>query len=204
MSCGRTSDEVVRVKSILWPCQAPLVREITIERKPNGAVIRADSGWVAIGPGLFDAPNSQCVFHTGVVKAFHNIREIRDTRQFVGVAGAKFQAVYFDTDIAFENVRRGQNGTGLLTGTASRWLSSGRKTKTGSGFVQHEPQGVLASSRSARRTVCRSGTDRRPCGLRARRRQVRPAHAGRHRLYQRRSRSAAGETGVCCRGIRLP
>ena len=135
---GRTSYEVVRVKSILWPCQAPLVREITIERKPNGAVIRADSGWVAIGPGLFDAPNSQCVFHTGVVKAFHNIREIRDTRQFVGVAGAKFQAVYFDTDIAFENVRRGQNGTGRdRHGEPVAFVGAQDQL----GFVQHEPQG---------------------------------------------------------------
>jgi hypothetical protein len=135
---GRTSYEVVRVKSILWPCQAPVVREITIERKTSGAVIRADSGWVAIGPGLFDAPNSQCVFHTGVVKAFHNIREIRDTRQYVSVAGAKFQAVYFDTDIAFENVRRGQNGTGVdRHGEPVAFVAAQDQL----GFVQHEPQG---------------------------------------------------------------
>ncbi|MFY2559934.1 hypothetical protein ACN469_20100 [Corallococcus terminator] len=111
---GRTSYEVVEIQSILWPCMARVVRRITIRREGNGAVLRRDSGWEAATPGLFMRPDCACVFHPGVVKGMYNIREIRDTPRRVRVKpDVELRAVYFDADIAFENVSRGQASEGL-------------------------------------------------------------------------------------------
>jgi hypothetical protein len=105
---GRTNYEVVEIQSILWPCMARVVRRITIRREGNGSVLRRDSGWVAATPGLFVRPDCACVVHPGVVKGMFNIREIRDTPQRVHVnPSVELQVVYFDTDVAIENVARG-------------------------------------------------------------------------------------------------
>ena len=50
---GRTSHEVIQVSAILWPCQAFLVRTITMERQNNASVVRHDSGWIASSDGRF-------------------------------------------------------------------------------------------------------------------------------------------------------
>ena len=54
---GRTAYEVVQVASVLYPWAAPVVRTITIRTlRENALVFRADSGWVATGPGLYRYP----------------------------------------------------------------------------------------------------------------------------------------------------
>ncbi len=63
---GRTSHEVIQVSAILWPCQAFLVRTITMERLNNAAVVRHDSGWIASSEGRFTYPGSLCTFHRGL------------------------------------------------------------------------------------------------------------------------------------------
>jgi len=140
---GRTAYEVVQVKSILWPCQSIVVRSITLQRTGAGDVVRHDTGWVAVTPGIFQVKNSNSVFHPGVVRGYYNIREIQDTRQFVTPAGAKLQAVYFDTDVAMEGVVRGhgRDGTGPL-GEKVGLVPTQRHL----GFVQHEPSGVPLSA----------------------------------------------------------
>ncbi|WP_219510879.1 hypothetical protein [Nonomuraea ceibae] len=106
---GRAHYEVVEIQSILWPCMAKVVRRITIRREGHGTVVRRDSGWVAATPGLFHRPDSDCVFHPGVVRGMFQIREIRETSRRVTIgSGVELQAVYFDTDIGFENLDRGQ------------------------------------------------------------------------------------------------
>ena len=128
---GRTSFERIQLTSILWPCQATVVRTITIERYGSGTVIRWDSGWVATTPGLFwhkSAPG--VIFHPGAVRGMFDIREIRDTDQIIPLAGpppAPVQAVYFDADIEIEGVMRGQNKDGRVP--ARRQL----------GFIQRIP-----------------------------------------------------------------
>jgi len=127
---GRTSFERIQMTSILWPCQATVVRTITIERYGSGSVIRWDSGWVATTPGLFwhkAAPG--VTFHPGAAHGMFNIREIRDTDQIIPLGGgaAPVQAVYFDTDIEIEGVTRGQNKDGRVP--ARRQL----------GFIQRIP-----------------------------------------------------------------
>ncbi|WP_336215989.1 hypothetical protein [Nonomuraea sp. LPB2021202275-12-8] len=110
---GRAHCEVVEIQSILWPCMAKVVRRITIRREGHGAVIRRDSGWVAATPGLFHRPDSDCMFHPGVVRGMYQIRQIRETSRRVTIGSAvELQAVYFDTDIGFENVDRGHGAEG--------------------------------------------------------------------------------------------
>jgi hypothetical protein len=51
---GRTSREVVQVKSMIYPWGIRAVRSFTLFRLSNGYVCRIDSGWLAESDGLFD------------------------------------------------------------------------------------------------------------------------------------------------------
>jgi len=51
---GRTSREVIQVKSMVYPWGIRVVRTITLFRMGNGYVARFDSGWQAQSDGLFD------------------------------------------------------------------------------------------------------------------------------------------------------
>jgi hypothetical protein len=96
---GRTSDEVVQVRSILYPYGVHVVRTITLTRSNNGYVFRSDSGWKAESDGFYDFSykldlfdtsnppnplppplqiNNPYQFHTQPVKRVSNVREIRD------------------------------------------------------------------------------------------------------------------------------
>ncbi|MGW0885454.1 hypothetical protein [Streptomyces sp. NPDC002671] len=112
---GRTAYERVQLTTLLWPCQATLVRTITLERHGSASVVRSDSGWVATTPGLFRHPKAPGrTFHPGVVRGMYDIREIRDTDHHIlldpdaGAPAADMQAVYFDADIEVDGVQRGQ------------------------------------------------------------------------------------------------
>jgi hypothetical protein len=141
---GRTAHEIIQVKSILYCCGASLVRTITIQRNAGGGVTRHDSGWVAEGPGLFDfsykpqgaankVPNP-FEFHTGLLKGYYNITNIRDSVRIVeipsisGAEKAKLQEVFFDADLLVEDVVKGQ-------------VNAFVNTKNQKGFVQLEPSG---------------------------------------------------------------
>jgi hypothetical protein len=104
---GRTRYEVLRMRSKLIPCDATVVRTITLERRASGAVYRWDSGWVAVTDGLFEWKGSDVNFHTGAVQGFYNIRNIRDTPDPISVLGSEVEAVHFDCDVAIDHVVRG-------------------------------------------------------------------------------------------------
>lgn len=146
---GRTAYEVVQVASVLYPCAAPLVRTITIERRKEAKVVRSDSGWVATGPGLYDYPPedpglpladkppsdwSKIYTHPGVVRGFHNIRRIRETGRVVArkIGGIEIELleVRYDCDVDIEGVQKGQiSGTSRVTSIDQ------------TGFVQRLPKG---------------------------------------------------------------
>lgn len=126
---GRTAYEVVKVKSILYPWGAVVVRTVTIQRSDNAEVLRWDSGWVAATPGTFDLPNGITV-HPGAVRGMYNIRNIRDTSQvYKGSGGVEMTAVYFDADAQIDDVTTG--GQGGFVPTAGQF-----------GFVQELPVGA--------------------------------------------------------------
>lgn len=147
---GRTSHEVIQVKSILYPWGIRVVRTITLFRASTGYVYRYDSGWKAESDGKFDFSykyvdingvektiNEPYEFHPGIISGLYNVRNIKDapsvaefnTSNFIangavyinGVKGreqwnlsghdiiepVKCGAVYFDADIAVENVKQG-------------------------------------------------------------------------------------------------
>ncbi|TGB02556.1 hypothetical protein [Streptomyces sp. MZ04] len=116
---GRTAFERIQLTTILEPCDAVLVRTITLERYGSGAVVRWDSGWEATTPGLFQHPKADHVVHPGVVRGMFDIREIRDTDHYVELAPdngveARMQAVYYDADVEIEGVQEGQGADGRV------------------------------------------------------------------------------------------
>jgi hypothetical protein len=128
---GRTSREVVQVRSRLYPWGAMVVRIITIERTGSGGVFRRDSGWQATSSAEYILPG--CKVHSGVVPRLTNIRRIRDTTSVYeknyGAAGGnvKLVQVLFDADVEVESVTLGAN------------LSKRVPVRDIVGYVQTEP-----------------------------------------------------------------
>ncbi len=109
---GRTSYEVVQVKSKLYCSGADVVRTITLFRLANGYVARIDSGWQATSEGKYNfieaGSTNKFEFQPGIVKGYFNIRNIKESpKKPIDVAGARFSEVTFDADIELENVTEG-------------------------------------------------------------------------------------------------
>lgn len=136
---GRTALEVIKVNSVLHPWGVRVTRSVTIERRPGGGVIRRDSGWQAISPGIFDyryfdtgvgnivvAPY---MFDAGVFRGFFNVRTIRPAPGRVFAHGAaSLVPYYFDADVALEGVPGRKDAIGIL------------------GYLQTAPNGLPASA----------------------------------------------------------
>ena len=114
---GRTSVEVVQVRSILYPYGVRVVRTITIDRRNTGVVARHDSGWQAASDGEYDFPGgssaSPLVVHPGVVQKITNVANIRDTGQFLDAAGVQVAGVFFDGDLIVDGVFKGAGADGV-------------------------------------------------------------------------------------------
>ena len=145
---GRTAYEVVQVASVLYPWAVPVVRTITFERRKDALVFRADSGWVATGPGIYRYPPQDDDFpapppapvwteiqtHPGVVRGAFNVRRIRETGRVVekAIDSEKIELleVRFDADMGIEGVVTGQiQGTDLVPSIDQV------------GYVQRSPKG---------------------------------------------------------------
>lgn len=124
---GRTAHEVVQVSCILYPWAVPVVRIVTMERKMEGFVIRKDSGWIAVGPGLYRYPSpksgwSEIQTHPGLVAGVYNVRNIRETSKVIDnsynplLDQAELLEVSFDGDFEIEGAVSGMNADGLVTG----------------------------------------------------------------------------------------
>jgi hypothetical protein len=111
---GRTSTEVVQVRSILYPYGVRVVRTITIQRKNSGSVVRRDSGWQAVTDGAYIFPGAGLTTHPGVVRKIANVTNIRDTGQLIDLAGgAQVAAVLFDGDLSIEDAVKGVTPAGV-------------------------------------------------------------------------------------------
>jgi len=111
---GRTSYEVVQVKSKLYPCGADVVRTITLFRLANGYVARIDSGWESRSDGKYNfiepdvSPDNKFAFQPGIVRGYYNIRNIKESpKKPVKIGTATFSEVTYDADIELENVTEG-------------------------------------------------------------------------------------------------
>jgi hypothetical protein len=89
---GRTAQEVIQVRSMLYPWGVRVVRTITLTRASDAYVFRFDTGWQAETEGIYDfrytvfdnSYNPQprgnpYEFHPGLVKGVFNVRNIRET-----------------------------------------------------------------------------------------------------------------------------
>lgn len=108
---GRTALEIVKIASVLYPWGIRLTRSVTIERKGGGGVIRRDSGWQALGPGLFDfTTDSSAVqpyqIHPGLIRGLYNIDRVRPLgNDAIALAGGgKVLPMAFDADVAIEGL----------------------------------------------------------------------------------------------------
>ncbi len=144
---GRTAYEVVQIASVLYPWAVPVVRTITFERRKPGLVFRADSGWVATGPGIYRyPPNDPAILpppppewtpietHPGVVRGAFNVRRIRETgrvvERVIGMETIELLEVRLDADMHIDGVVTGQiQGTDLVPSVDQV------------GFVQRAPKG---------------------------------------------------------------
>lgn len=92
---GRTANEVIQIRSLLYPWGVHVVRTITMFRGSNGYTFRYDSGWQAESPGVFDfrytaydvgyprkerEMPSPFVFHPGLVHGVFDVRNIHETQ----------------------------------------------------------------------------------------------------------------------------
>ncbi len=146
---GRTSLEVVQVRSLLYPWGVRVVRTITMYRSGTAVVYRVDSGWRADTNGVYDFsykdengnpfPNPY-TFHPGIVKGVFNVKNIieNDLPQFpIQLPGGPpptilLQPVYFDADVQIDNVIQG--------------ASNGKvPSKQMVGYIQLAPSGVPIS-----------------------------------------------------------
>jgi hypothetical protein len=146
---GRTAYEVVQIASVLYPWAVHVVRTITIERLRDAKVVRADSGWVATGPGVYDYPDTDPLIvpgvpgppavwteiktHPGVVKAAYNVRRIRETGRVIKKflhEEIELLEVRFDADMQIEGVIAGQIPDTDLVPSIDQV-----------GYVQRKPQG---------------------------------------------------------------
>lgn len=89
---GRTAQEVIQVRSLLYPWGVRVVRTITLTRASDGYVFRFDTGWQAETEGICDFRyrvfdtgynpldrGNPYVFHPGIVKGVFNVRNIVET-----------------------------------------------------------------------------------------------------------------------------
>ena len=126
---GRTSYEVIEVRSLLVPCQSRVVRTIVLERRNSARVQRFDSGWQAVDDGLYASPVR---FDTGALRGLRNIRRIRIQQQpRIALAnGFEWQPVLFDADAEIDNLVAG--GKGRLAPTLDQL-----------GYVQTKPVSMV-------------------------------------------------------------
>ncbi|MBK8429351.1 MAG: hypothetical protein IPL27_26870 [Lewinellaceae bacterium] len=81
---GRTAQEVIQVRSIVYPWGIRVVRTITMYRNSAALVYRIDSGWRAESDGVYDFDTviddgiveKGYGFHAGIVKGVFNVRNI--------------------------------------------------------------------------------------------------------------------------------
>jgi hypothetical protein len=89
---GRTAQEVIQVRSLVYPWGIHVVRTITMTRASDAYVFRFDTGWQAESDGVYDfrytvfdlafnpvpRPNPY-EFHPGLVKGVFSVRNIHET-----------------------------------------------------------------------------------------------------------------------------
>ncbi|MBE7174992.1 MAG: hypothetical protein INR69_01220 [Mucilaginibacter polytrichastri] len=137
---GRTANEVVQVRSMIYPYGIVVVRTITIFRLNNGYVARVDSGWQAETDGRFNFAEKTGVdpykhIHPGLIKGVYNVRNIRENELSFSddPTDTKLRGVNFDCEVDIENVIEGAGSQGRVP------------SKGVLGFVQLSPQGVAIS-----------------------------------------------------------
>jgi hypothetical protein len=168
---GRTSYEVVQVKSIVYPWGFHVVRTITLQRTGGGGVFRRDSGWVATSDGTYDFRYTKAgvtvdpgiVVHPGVVEALRAVRHIQDSTQIYTRTyppgdphnsnpdptqpwSVSLAVIRFDTDVEIEGVAAGADNHHRVP------------VRDVVGYVQLQPSGVPLTPGQLDDLIAQQGT----------------------------------------------
>lgn len=147
---GRTAMEIIKVNSVLHPWGIRVTRSVTVERRPGGGVIRRDSGWQPITPGMFDYRYADTTgnilsapyrFDAGVFRGMFAVRSIRPAPGTeVATGSATFVPYYFDADVALDGASGRTQAIGML------------------GYLQTAPSGEPAPGAALRHLVESQGS----------------------------------------------
>ena len=111
---GRTSYEVIQVRSVLYPYAVRVVRTITIFRKNTGGVVRKDSGWQAVSDGDVPVPRRRRSSRTREsCRRSSAVTNIQDTGQTIDTGGVLVAGVRFDGNLQIENTVKGGTSAGV-------------------------------------------------------------------------------------------
>jgi len=106
---GRTEREVVQQVYEVVHIGARFIRTITMKRLDTGRVVRS-SVLKPVTDGLYRFQNLKIVTHPGLVRGYHNIRNVRDLPgDPIIISGTKFVPVKYDCDVHIES-----NGPGTI------------------------------------------------------------------------------------------
>jgi hypothetical protein len=111
---GRTAFEKVELTTTMFPFGAKFMRALVLQRRNNAIITRSDSGWQAVGDGVYEFPESTIVTHPGVVARITNITNILETGQVITVGATEMAAVYFDGDLVLDGAPANPDGTPRL------------------------------------------------------------------------------------------
>jgi hypothetical protein len=118
---GRTAHEIITAQTWIVPHCVRLQRTITFDRSDAGEVVKHDTGWQPVGPGIFEllAPDGLLA---GAVEFVENVRNIQFSNSIITVGSAKYTPCTFDADVVFfpaiHITADGQTGIHTSVGTA--------------------------------------------------------------------------------------
>ncbi|KJC60081.1 hypothetical protein UP10_15570 [Bradyrhizobium sp. LTSPM299] len=118
---GRTAHEIITAQTWILPWCIRLQRTITFDRSDAGKVVKHDTGWQAVGPGIFEllAPNGLLA---GAVESLKNVRNIQFSKSVVTVGSIQYTPCTFEADVEFfpaiHITADGQTNIHISSGTA--------------------------------------------------------------------------------------
>jgi hypothetical protein len=130
---GRTSHEIIKAQSVIYPWGIRVVRTITIDRLNSGSVERTDSGWIAASDGDFTyiaTASGQDIqlsdSRRGLVDSLVNVRNVREFGLPLPAQGTSdatpvtttaiaLQPVTFDADVAVNPLHQVLKGGSHVT-----------------------------------------------------------------------------------------
>jgi hypothetical protein len=117
---GRTAHEIITAQTWIVPFCIRLQRTITFDRSDQGEVVKHDTGWHAVGPGVFELLSAATLL-PGPVAKLDNVRNIQFSAVSVTASGITYTPCTFEADVYLSDPIKiaadGQNPAPFAVGT---------------------------------------------------------------------------------------